>query len=56
MSRREKLHQTQKFANLLKKSVLKFDVDRIISIKDTTYLVEEEFFGFSQISPDITDL
>ena len=47
MSRTEKLHETQKFANLLKKSVLKFDVDRIISIEDTAYLVEQEFFGFS---------
>ena len=56
MSRGEKLHQAQKFANLLKKSVSKFDADRTISIRDTAYLVEEEFFGFSEISRNIMDV
>ena len=56
MSRREKLHQAQKFANLLKKSVSKFDADQIISIKDTAHLVEVEFFGFFEISQDIMEV
>ena len=46
MSRREKLHQIQNFANLYQNYVSKFGTDQTNRIHDTVYLVEATFSQF----------